>query len=69
MWTVNEIWPILVFTAGIVFAAGRVSERVSNGKYTKKEVCQTLHAGLSDQLDRIEQSLEHVRQKLEVGKK
>jgi hypothetical protein len=61
----SEIWPILVFSAAIVFGAGQLVEKIKNGKYVSKEYCNLMHKNTADAVRRIDSNLDKIWKRID----
>lgn len=56
-----------IAAAGFIFGAGRIVEVIKNGRHVNIKVCEAIHAGLTKQLELIEQHVEQIREKVDTN--
>lgn len=61
MLTPNEIWPMIVGSAVVVFGAGRFAEKIINGRHVTKEFCSKQHEIANERYKAILESLHEIK--------
>jgi len=65
MGTLLDYWPIVAFATLAVFGAGSLVEKIRNGRYVSKNMCEKTHADLNrladDRWERICRDLDYIR--------
>lgn len=54
---IADMWPLVAASAGVVFCAGQLVEKVRNGKYVNKDMCQEVQKGTDYRLGTLDKNL------------
>lgn len=54
-------WPLIAATAGVVFGAGQLVEKIKNNRYVSKTVCVEIHKAVDNRLGELTETVHEIR--------
>jgi len=61
----TDLWPFVAASAGVVFCAGQLVEKIRNGKYVAKTECQGVQRLFGYRFDALGEDLKRIEGKID----
>lgn len=64
MLTPELLWPLMTGAAAVVFGAGRLVEKMRDGRYVTKELCAEHHKREDERWEEIKEALCEIKERM-----